>query len=59
MQTPGTLPLAYIAILALARIEATLEAFDKGEINAFEALDTIAVAVDACRPATKDHREAA
>lgn len=59
MKTPTTLPLSHIAVLALAEIKAAVEAFDKGETNAFDALDAITAAVDACRPAEQDRREAA
>jgi hypothetical protein len=35
------------AILTLAEIKGALEAFDGGEINAFDALDAIVVEVEA------------
>lgn len=35
------------AILTLAEIKVAVEAFDRGDTNAFDALDTIIVAVEA------------
>jgi hypothetical protein len=40
-------------ILTLAEIKAALEAFDRGETNAFDALDAIVVEVEAYRTATR------
>jgi nitrate reductase NapAB chaperone NapD len=36
-----------IAILALAEIKASIEAFDRGDVNVFDALDAIVVVVEA------------
>jgi hypothetical protein len=47
------------AILALAEIKAAVEAFDRGETNVFDALDVIAVAVEAYQNATASSRDAA
>ena len=46
-------------ILTLAEIKAALEAFDRGETNAFDALDAIVVEVEAYRTTATPHREAA
>lgn len=48
-------------ILTLAEIKAALEAFDRGEINAFDALDAIVVEVEAYRAVARpaNRREAA
>ena len=40
-------------ILTLAEIKAALEAFDRGEPNAFDALDAIVVEFEACRAAAR------
>ena len=47
------------AILTLAEIKAATEAFDRGEANAFDALDAIEVAIDAYRAAARPRRDAA
>lgn len=47
------------AILALAEIQAAVEAFDRGETNVFDALDVIAVAVGAYQNATASCRDTA
>ena len=47
------------AILALAEIKTAVEAFDRGEANVFDALDAIAVAVEAYQTATASSRDAA
>ena len=52
MKKPMSLPVAGAAICTIAEIKAAVEAFDRGEANVFDALDTIAVAVEACRAAT-------
>ena len=43
--------LAHVAILTLAEIKAAADAFDRGDSNVFDALDSIAVAVEAYRVA--------
>lgn len=40
-------------ILTLAEVKAALEAFDRGETNAFDALDRIVVEVEAYRAAAR------
>lgn len=40
-------------ILTLAEIKAALEAFDRGETNAFDVLDAIVVVVEAYRAAAR------
>lgn len=47
------------AILALAEIKAAIAAFDRGETNVFDALDGIAVAVEAYKNAPASSRDAA
>ena len=59
MKTPKTIPLAKNAILALAEIKTAVEAFDRGETNALDALDAIAVAVEAHLVAAQPKRKTA
>lgn len=59
MKKPTTLPLAKAAILTLAEIKATVEAFDRGETNVLSALDSIVMAVDAYLAAAETNRKAA
>ena len=47
------------AIFTLVEIKAATEAFDRGEANAFDALDAILVAVESYRVAVQTDREAA
>ena len=47
------------AILALAEIQAAVEAFDRGETNVFDALVVVAVAVEAYQNETASSRDAA
>lgn len=54
MKMSDTLPIAKTAILALAEIKAAAEAFDRGDANLFEALDTIVAAVEAYQAAAND-----
>ena len=58
MEKPATVPFVTRAILTLAEIKAATEAFDRGDANAFDALEEIVVAVDAWR-AARPRREAA
>lgn len=53
------MPVAKAAVLALAEITSATEAFDNGETNVFDALDAIAVAVEAYRKAVAKRRQAA
>lgn len=50
---------AKAAVLILAEIKSATEAFDRGEINAFDALDAIAVALDAGWHVTPVRRDVA
>ncbi|MFN7812114.1 MAG: hypothetical protein ACK5SI_05565 [Planctomycetia bacterium] len=50
---------ARAAILVLAEIKAAVEAFDRGEKNAFDVLDSVLVAVEAWRAAARPRRRAA
>lgn len=56
---PHSLAVAKAAILVLAEIKSATEAFDRGEINAFDALDAIEIALDAYGEAATSHRGAA
>lgn len=47
------------AILTLGEIKATIEAFDRGDQNVFDALGAIAVAVEAFQNALASCRNAA
>ena len=49
------------AIITLAEIKATVETFDRGESNVFDALDAIIVEIEAYRAAGRpeNSREAA
>lgn len=46
-------------ILTLAAIKAKTEAFDRGDVNAFDALDAIIAAIEAYRAEAEDRRRAA
>jgi hypothetical protein len=59
MKKSRSLPAAKSAIITLAKIQAAAEAFDRGDTNVFDALDQIAVAIDAYRNAEEPHRDAA
>lgn len=61
MKKPITVPLAPLAICTIAKIKAAVEAFDRGEANAFDALDGIIVAVEAyqAEPTAKPRRKRA
>lgn len=54
MKKPAALPLTKNAILTLAEIKIAVEAFDHGETNVFDALDTIVVAVEAYQAASNE-----
>lgn len=56
---PEMISIAKAAILALVEIKAVTESFDRGETNAFDALDAIIVAVEAYRLANQSRRDAA
>lgn len=47
MKKAIVVPFETTAICALAEIKAAMEAFDRGEANAFDTLDGIIVAVEA------------
>lgn len=44
---------ARIAILAMAEIKAAAEAFDQGESNVFDALDSVGAAIEAYKAAAQ------
>lgn len=47
------------AILTIAEVKATLEAFDRGDLNLFVAIDAIAMAVEAFKVFATSGRDAA
>jgi hypothetical protein len=49
MKKTDTISLAKAVILTLAEIKAAVEAFDRGETNAFDALDAVVMEVEAYR----------
>lgn len=49
----------YAAIFLLAEIKAAVEAFDRGEKNAFDVVDAVTYAVDVYSAAVKEPRKAA
>jgi hypothetical protein len=51
--------LAKSAMLAMAEIKATTEAFDRGETNVLDALDAIVLAIEAYRAAERPRRKVA
>ena len=51
--------LAKQAVLAMAEIKAATEAFDRGETNVFDALDSVRMAVDWNAECEASKREAA
>jgi len=51
--------LAARAVLAMAEIKAATDAFDRGDMNVFDALDAISVAVAACTKSEGGRRDAA
>lgn len=59
MKVPDVSMLARIAVLALAEIKAAVEDFDRGDVNGFDTLDAIAVAIEGYRAASCAAREAA
>lgn len=59
MQTPHMIPLAKAALFTITEIKAAVEAFDRGEANAFDAMDAVLVAIEGYRAALPPHRKAA
>lgn len=59
MQTPNPISLAKNAILTLAEIKATIDAFDRGAANLFDTLDSIVVAIEAYEAVAEPRRKAA
>ena len=59
MNKSRSLPAAKSAIITLAEIKAAAEAFDRGDTNVFDALEQMAVAIDAYRNAVEPRRDAA
>ncbi len=50
---------AVVAIVLLAEIKAATHSFDSGQVNVFDALDTIMTAIESYRYAKDVHRDAA
>lgn len=61
MKEPMQIPRAHAAILAFEEMKQAVDAFDRGETNIFDAVDSIIVAVEAYQAATRaePHRDAA
>ena len=59
MQSPHVIPLTQSAIFTMAEIKTATRAFDRGDTNVFNALDAIAVAIEAYHNATEPRRDAA
>jgi hypothetical protein len=59
MKKPTTLPLANTAVLTLADVKAAIEAFDRGDNNAFDAMDAVIFAVESYHAALQARRDAA
>ena len=59
MNTPNTISAGKAAILTLAEIKAATDAFDRGDINVFDALDEICMAVEAYRAAASPIKKVA
>jgi hypothetical protein len=59
MKMPNALPISQSAVRAIAEIKAATEAFDRGDTNVFDTLDTILVAVEAYQKAMASRRDAA
>lgn len=57
--TDRNLERAHAAIYLVAEIKAAVEAFDRGERNAFDVADAVMVATEAYRAAAKRRRKAA
>ncbi len=50
---------AVVAIVLLAEIKSATHSFDSGQVNVFDALDTIMSAIESYRHAKDVHRSAA
>lgn len=50
---------AVVAIVLLAEIKAATHSFDSGQVNVFDALDTIITAIESYRCAKNVYRDAA
>lgn len=59
MNTSKNRSLTHAVIIAIAEIKAAAEAFDRGETNAYDAIDAIIVAIEAYRAAAERRRDAA
>ncbi len=56
MKKTDTVSLAKAVVLTLAEIKAAAEAFNRGETNAFDAMDAIVTEVEAYRAATRSDK---
>lgn len=54
MATNAGVKPATTAILTLADIKAAVEAFEQGEVNVFDALDAIAMAIEASKATARE-----
>ena len=54
MATNWSVKNATTAILTLADIKAAAEAFEQGEVSVFDALDTIAMAIEGCEATARE-----
>lgn len=59
MHAPQNRSLTHAVIMAIAEIKAAADAFDRGETNAYDAMDAIVVAIEAYRAAAERRRDAA
>ena len=59
MTKPTAIPHAKRAILTIAEIKAAAEAFDRGDVNVYDSLEEIRVAIEPHRAAASPVREVA
>jgi len=59
MTKPTAIPHTKRAILTIAEIKAAAEAFDRGDVNVFDALEEIRVVIETYRAAASPVREVA
>ena len=59
MKTPEIIPLAKTTITTMAEIKAAADGFNSGEVNVYDALEAIAVAVEAYRVVAAPQRRCA
>ena len=59
MGTEDTARISRQAVLTLSEIKAAVEAFDRGDANVFDALDSIVLAIESYQHAGSARKEAA